>query len=118
VSLGDTIGAGTPDTIATMLAEVLKVAPVDRLAGHFHDTGGRALHNIGVSLAMGLRTFDAAIGGLGGCPFAPGAPGNVATEAVVPFLHNRGFETGIDLERLAAARRFAQSLKGEANESV
>lgn len=118
VSLGDTIGAGTPNTIAAMLAEVLMMAPADRFAGHFHDTGGTALYNIGVGLAMGLRTFDAAIGGLGGCPFAPGAPGNVATESVVPFLHDRGFETGIDLGRLAAAKQFAESLKGEANERI
>jgi hydroxymethylglutaryl-CoA lyase len=114
VSLGDTIGAGTPDTIAAMLDEVLKAAPADRLAGHYHDTGGMALRNINVSLDRGLRTFDAAAGGLGGCPFAPGAPGNVATGAVVELMHERGFETGIDPERLAEAAHFAERLKGEA----
>lgn len=112
VSLGDTIGAGTPDTIAAMLDEVLKIAPPDRLAGHFHDTGGMALQNIEVSLDMGLRTFDAAAGGLGGCPFAPGAPGNVATGAVVKLMHERGFENGIDPGRLVEAGRFAQRIKG------
>lgn len=111
VSLGDTIGAGTPDTIAAMLEEVLKIAPADRLAGHFHDTGGTALENINVSLDMGLRTFDAAAGGLGGCPFAPGAPGNVSTGAVVKLMLDRGFETGIDPQRLAEAARFAKRIK-------
>lgn len=115
VSLGDTIGAGTPDTIAAMLDAVLKIAPADRLAGHYHDTGGTALQNISISVDMGLRTFDAAVGGLGGCPFAPGAPGNVATGSVVELLHRRGFETGIDPERLADAARFAEALKGGAS---
>lgn len=112
VSLGDTIGAGTPETIAAMLDAVLKVAPADRLAGHYHDTGGMALRNIKASLDRGLRTFDAAAGGLGGCPFAPGAPGNVATGTVVDLMHERGFETGIDPERLAEAARFAERIKG------
>jgi len=112
VSLGDTIGAGTADTIAAMLAEVLKIAPADRLAGHYHDTGGTALQNIDISLDMGLRTFDAAAGGLGGCPFTPDAKGNVATGAVVKRVHERGFETGIDPERLDEAARFAEGLKG------
>lgn len=112
VSLGDTIGAGTPDQIATMLTAVLKVVPADRLAGHYHDTGGNALQNIDVSLDMGLRTFDAAAGGLGGCPFAPGARGNVATEAAVKRVGERGFECGIDPMCLAEAVRFAKGLKG------
>ncbi len=112
VSLGDTIGAGTPETIAAMLDAVMDVASADRLAGHYHDTSRTALQNIETSLARGLRTFDAAVGGLGGCPFAPGASGNIATGAVVRLLQQSGFETGIDSERLAEATRFAESLRG------
>ncbi|WP_333816287.1 hydroxymethylglutaryl-CoA lyase [Tabrizicola sp.] len=111
ISLGDTIGAGTPDSIGRMLDSVLAVLPADRLAGHYHDTGGRALDNIAVSLDRGLRCFDGSVGGLGGCPYAPGAKGNVATEAVAAFLHAKGFATGLDLDRLAQAARFAQSLR-------
>jgi hydroxymethylglutaryl-CoA lyase len=111
ISLGDTTGQGSPATIAAMLDAVLHVVPAPRLAGHFHDTGGRALDNIATSLARGLRVFDTAAGGLGGCPFAPGAPGNVATEAVVSMLHASGFVTGIDPALLAKAATFAQSLR-------
>lgn len=106
VSLGDTIGAGVPETIAAMLAEVLRAVPVAQIAGHYHDTGNRALANVEASLALGLRTFDSAVGGLGGCPYAPGAKGNVATGALVDLLQARGFETGIDRERLAVAEAF------------
>ena len=106
VSLGDTIGHGTPETVAAMLRAVLDVAPANRLAGHFHDTRGRALDNIGTCLDLGLRVFDASVGGLGGCPYAPGASGNVATEAVARYLKTRGYETGIDLDRLDTAARF------------
>lgn len=111
VSLGDTLGAATPEAISAMLDAVLAVVPVRCLAGHFHDTGGRALDNIAVSLERGLRVFDSAIAGLGGCPYAPGAKGNVATEAVVTLLHEHGFETGLDRDRLAHARAFGQSLR-------
>ncbi len=111
ISLGDTIGAGTPETIAGMLDAVLAVVPPERLAGHYHDTGGQALANISVSLEKGLRTFDAAVGGLGGCPYAPGAKGNVATEAVVELMEAQGFSTGIDYVALSEAARFALSLK-------
>lgn len=111
VSLGDTIGAGTPETVAEMLDETLKVAPADRLAGHFHDTNGMALDNISASLALGLRTFDAAVGGLGGCPFAPGSKGNVATAEVVARVHELGFETGIDLALLRETSDFAETLR-------
>ncbi len=102
VSLGDTTGSGTPERIADMLASVLKVIPAERLAGHYHDTGGHALENIRVSLDAGLRVFDSAVGGLGGCPFAPGAKGNVATESVVGMLRREGYEAGVDLERLVS----------------
>jgi hydroxymethylglutaryl-CoA lyase len=90
---------------------VLAVAPADRLAGHFHDTGGQALANIETSLGMGLRVFDASCGGLGGCPYAPGAAGNVATEAVAARMQALGYATGVDLERLAEAAAFARSLR-------
>ncbi|MEX2518125.1 MAG: hydroxymethylglutaryl-CoA lyase [Paracoccaceae bacterium] len=113
VSLGDTIGRGEPETIAAMLKAALSIAPPEKLAGHYHDTGGRALENIAVSLDFGLRTFDAAVGGLGGCPYAPGAAGNVATEAVAALLAERGFETGLDLAALAEAAAFAKALRGE-----
>lgn len=111
VSLGDTIGAATPETVGRMLDAVLARVPADRLAGHFHDTDGHALANIELSLSKGLRVFDSSVGGLGGCPFAPGAKGNVATEAVVARLHASGFETGLDTARLAAAAAFATGLR-------
>lgn len=111
VSLGDTIGRGEPETIIAMLKAALSVAPPAKLAGHYHDTGGRALENIAVSLDLGLRTFDAAVGGLGGCPYAPGAAGNVATEAVAALLAERGFVTGVDPAALAEAAAFAKGLR-------
>lgn len=112
ISLGDTIGAATPETTSLMLEAVLKKVPAIKLAGHFHDTKGRALENIEVCLGYGIRTFDAAVGGLGGCPYAPGAKGNVATEAVVETLSAKGFATGVDMDKLAIASAFARSLKG------
>ncbi len=112
VSLGDTIGKGRPAAVDAMLGAVLEVLPADRLAGHFHDTDGRALENIEVALSHGLRVFDAAAGGLGGCPFAPGAAGNVATEAVDAKLRALGFETGLDRERLMAAAQMAREMRG------
>ncbi len=111
VSLGDTIGAGSPHETAAMLKAVIASIPAQKLAGHFHDTKGYALENIAVSLEAGLRVFDASAGGLGGCPFAPGAAGNVATEAVVEMVEARGFTTGIDASALSAAARFAKSLR-------
>lgn len=111
VSLGDTIGAGAPETVAAMLESVLERIPAATLAGHFHDTGGRALENIAVSLDHGLRVFDAAVGGLGGCPYAPGAKGNVATEAVLDLLAAQGFETGVDRAAAAEAAAFAKTLR-------
>ena len=111
VSLGDTIGAATPKKTTEMLTAVLTQVAAQNLAGHFHDTQGHAIDNIAVSLDMGLRDFDAAVGGLGGCPYAPGAQGNVATERVVEFLHAQGFETGIDHEKLNAAAVFAKELR-------
>ena len=113
ISLGDTIGAGTPETVAAMLDAALQVAPPSRLAGHYHDTRQRALDNIRVSLDKGLRVFDTAVGGLGGCPYAPGAKGNVATGAVVALLDEAGYETGIDAAELEKAAAFAASLREE-----
>jgi hydroxymethylglutaryl-CoA lyase len=110
ISLADTIGSGTPDQVAEMLDAVLNELPADRLAGHFHDTNGRALENIAVSLEKGLRVFDSSVGGLGGCPYAPGATGNVATEAVVQMLENMGYNTGLDLKKLSQVAIFAQNL--------
>ncbi|MFQ5623503.1 MAG: hydroxymethylglutaryl-CoA lyase [Paracoccaceae bacterium] len=114
ISLGDTIGHGTPGTVSAMLEAVTEAVPPGRLAGHFHDTKGRALENITVGLEAGLRVFDAAAGGLGGCPYAPGARGNVATERVVAHLGEAGFATGIDREKLAAAADLARRMRKEA----
>jgi hydroxymethylglutaryl-CoA lyase len=112
ISLGDTIGAATPDKTAVMLDAVLAVLPALRLAGHFHDTHGRALDNIKVCLDRGLRVFDASVAGLGGCPFAPGAKGNVATGTVADTLQALGVETGILRNKLRIAEAFAASLAG------
>jgi hydroxymethylglutaryl-CoA lyase len=111
ISLGETLGRGTAEAVDAMLAAVLGAVPAGRLAGHFHDTAGRALDNIAVAYEAGLRVFDAAVGGLGGCPYAPGAAGNVATEAVLSWCWKHGIQTGLDRERVAEAGRFARSLK-------
>jgi hydroxymethylglutaryl-CoA lyase len=111
ISLGDTIGQGTPASITAMLRAVMTQVPAENLAGHYHDTAGRALDNISASLDMGVRVFDASVGGLGGCPYAPGASGNVASEAVVAMLHKAGFETGVDVANLATAADFARQLR-------
>lgn len=111
ISLGDTIGRATPERIDAMLEAVLEVVSAPRLAGHFHDTGGRALENIEASLARGLRVFDAAVGGLGGCPYAPGAAGNVATEAVLDRLVALGFETGLDRDAVLRGAAMARAMR-------
>ncbi len=111
VSLGDTIGQGRPETIDAMLGAVLDELPADRLAGHYHDTAGRALQNVDASLARGLRVFDAAVGGLGGCPYAPGAAGNVATEALARHLAAQGFDHGLDMAVIDRAAAFARTLR-------
>ena len=111
ISLGDTVGRGTPETVGAMLGAVSAIVPVERLAGHYHDTGGRALDNIEVSLAVGVRVFDAAAGGLGGCPFAPGAAGNVATEAVHARLTDLGWDTGLDPTVLAEAAELSRRMR-------
>ncbi|MEQ9260010.1 MAG: hydroxymethylglutaryl-CoA lyase [Roseovarius sp.] len=114
ISLGDTIGQGTPERISAMLQAVRGVVPAERLAGHYHDTSGRALENIEASLAEGVRVFDAAVGGLGGCPYAPGAAGNVATEAVHARLTELGYETGLDADVLAEAAALAREMRSSA----
>lgn len=111
VSLGDTIGQATPDSIARMLLAVRERVPVTRLAGHYHDTGGRALENVDASLALGVRVFDAAVGGLGGCPYAPGAAGNVATEALAAHLERLGYETGLDMNEIEHAAQMARAMR-------
>jgi hydroxymethylglutaryl-CoA lyase len=111
VSLGDTIGKGRPETISAMLEAVLERVPAEKLAGHYHDTDGRALDNIDASLAKGVRVFDAAAGGLGGCPYAPGAAGNVATEAVHAHLTGLGYDTGLDPAVLDEAAAMARAMR-------
>ncbi len=111
ISLGDTIGQGRPETIDAMLKSVVQSVPAEKLAGHYHDTGGRALDNIEMSLQHGVRVFDAAVGGLGGCPYAPGAKGNVATEKVHDRLVSLGYETGLDRDVLARAAEMARAMR-------
>jgi hydroxymethylglutaryl-CoA lyase len=110
VSLGDTIGVGTPLQTKLILDRFLGELPAERLALHMHDTRGQALANVLVGLERGIRTFDAAIGGLGGCPYAPGASGNLATEDLVYMLQSMGIETGIDAQKLWEAGRIAEAL--------
>jgi hydroxymethylglutaryl-CoA lyase len=112
VSLGDTIGVGTPRQTEQILDVFLnKIAP-DNLALHFHDTRGTALANALAGLALGVHDFDASIGGLGGCPYAPGAAGNVATEDLVYMLHGMGIETGLDLDKLVEVGKLAEKIIG------
>ena len=106
VSLGDTIGTGTPARAQRMIEMVSKKIPVEKLAGHFHDTYGQALANILAVMELGVATFDSSAAGLGGCPFAKGATGNVATEDVLYMLNGLGIDTGIDMNRLLDAAQF------------
>jgi hydroxymethylglutaryl-CoA lyase len=110
VSLGDTIGVGTPLQTKRILKLLLGELPATKLAMHMHDTRGQALSNVLVGMELGIRTFDAAIGGLGGCPYAPGASGNLATEDLVYMLHNMGVQTGISPEKLWEAGRVAEAV--------
>jgi hydroxymethylglutaryl-CoA lyase len=105
VSIGDTIGVARPEQVPEVVAAVGDRVPVERIALHLHDTGGRALDNVAAGLEAGVRIFDSSAAGLGGCPFAPGAPGNVATEALVRFLHREGLETGVDPDAVERAGR-------------
>jgi len=112
VSLGDTIGVGTPGKTKAMIEACRKRVPIERLAGHYHDTYGQALANIYASLEVGLRTFDASIAGLGGCPYAAGASGNVATEDVVYMLNGLGMQTGVDLRSVVEIGRWICGILG------
>ena len=112
VSLGDTIGVGTPNQVRRLLELLLGKARPDQLALHMHDTRGTALANVLAGLEGGITTFDSSVGGLGGCPYAPGASGNLATEDLVYMLHGMGHETGIDWSRLVAAGELAEALVG------
>ena len=112
VSLGDTIGAGTPASVQRMIEACAALLPIDRLAGHYHDTYGMAIANIYASLELGMAVFDSSIAGLGGCPYAAGATGNVATEDVVYLLQGLDIETGVDMEQLLAAGQFIAGYLG------
>ena len=112
ISLGDTIGVANPRQVRDVLSRVLAEIPKPEVAVHFHDTRGTALANILVAVEMGITTVDAALGGLGGCPYAPGASGNVATEDVVYMLEGMGVRTGVDLDRLVDCARLASTLVG------
>src|SRR4051812_24966079 len=112
VSLGDTIGVATPRQVRDVLSRVLAEIPREEVAVHFHDTRGTALANILVAVEMGITTVDSALGGLGGCPYAPGASGNVATEDVVYMLEGMGIRTGVDIDKLIAASGLASTLVG------
>jgi hydroxymethylglutaryl-CoA lyase len=113
ISLGDTIGVGTPDKAKEMLRAVGANIPADKLAMHFHDTYGQALANLYAGLEQGVRVIDTAAGGLGGCPYAPGATGNVATEDVVYMLEGMGIRTGVDMDKLLAATNEMSGVLGK-----
>jgi hydroxymethylglutaryl-CoA lyase len=117
ISLGDTIGIGTPASVLRMLDAVAKNVPVEDLAGHYHDTYGMAIANIYASYQYGVRTFDAAVAGLGGCPYAKGATGNVATEDVVYLLEGLGCDTGVDLGALRDVAAWINAVLGRASMS-
>ncbi len=117
VSLGDTVGRGTPDSTRTMLEMVARRIPVQHLCCHFHDTYGMAIANIASSLELGVRVFDSSVAGLGGCPYAAGASGNVATEEVLYLLQGMGYDTGINLPQLVEAGRFISQALGRESSS-
>ena len=114
VSLGDTIGTGTPEKTKALIEAVARRVPIKKLAGHYHDTFGMAAANIYASLQMGVNVFDTAVGGLGGCPYAKGASGNVATEDVVWLLQGLGIDCGIDLDKLVGTAAWISSQLGRA----
>jgi len=112
ISLGDTIGVGTPLMAQAMVDRVAEVVPRERLAVHFHDTFGQALANILACLERGIAVVDSAVAGLGGCPYAKGATGNVASEDVLYMVHGMGIETGVDLRAVASAGRYISDILG------
>lgn len=111
IALGETLGRATPEAVDAMLKAVLDEVPAECLAGHFHDTGGRALDNVDVALDWGIRIFDGAVGGLGGCPYAPGAAGNLATERLAAHLAGLNWRTGLDQQGLEDAALYARGLR-------
>lgn len=117
VSLGDTIGTGTPGSVLHMLEAVAARVPVSRLARHYHDTYGMAVANIHASYEFGVRVFDSSVAGLGGCPYARGATGNVATEDVVYLLNGLGADTGVDLDALVDCGAWISAQLGRDNGS-
>ncbi|KAG5242535.1 hypothetical protein OIU77_029642 [Salix suchowensis] len=117
ISLGDTIGVGTPGTVIPMLEAVIDAVPIEKLAVHFHDTYGQALSNILASLQMGISTVDSSVSGLGGCPYAKGASGNVATEDVVYMLNGLGVKTDVDLQKIMLAGNFIRKHLGNSSGS-
>lgn len=117
ISLGDTIGVGTPLQTHAVLEHALKILPHDRLAMHFHDTYGQAIANIYAALQYGVHRFDSSVAGLGGCPYARGASGNVATEDVLYLMHGLGIETGVDIFKIVAAGERICALLGRKNQS-
>ncbi|MBK4999930.1 hydroxymethylglutaryl-CoA lyase [Pseudomonas sp. S31] len=117
ISLGDTIGAGRPDATARLIEQCARQLPVTALAGHFHDTWGMAIANVHAALALGVRTFDSSVAGLGGCPYSPGASGNVATEELLYLLHGLGYSTGVDLQAVARVGVRISAELGIANRS-
>ena len=110
VSLGDTIGAAVPKDVLETVGFLLKEIPKEKIALHFHDTYGTALANVTAGLELGITTFDSSAGGLGGCPYAPGAAGNLATEDLVYLLNQSGIKTGVDLNKLTKASKFMQKI--------
>ena len=110
LSIGDTIGVGVPSQVDELTPALLRVVPLDRLAYHFHDTRGTALANLYAALQHGVYIFDSSAGGLGGCPYAPGATGNVGTEDVLYMLHGMGIQTGVDIAKVRAASRFIRGI--------
>jgi hydroxymethylglutaryl-CoA lyase len=114
VAVSDTIGIAHPGQVPRVIGAVAESVPVSRIALHFHDTRGTALANVVTALALGITTFDASCGGLGGCPYAPGAAGNLATEDLVYALHGLGIHTGVSLDALLDASRFIESRLGHA----
>jgi hydroxymethylglutaryl-CoA lyase len=119
ISLGDTIGVGEPEQVRRLIETVAKLIPLEKIAMHFHDTNGCAIANIEASLREGIAIFDSSVGGLGGCPFAPGSPGNVATESAIELMERLGIESGVDRAAVAETGVWIKSvLKREGSEPL
>jgi hydroxymethylglutaryl-CoA lyase len=117
ISIGDTIGVATPNQVTRLISRLGADIPLSRLAMHFHDTHGTALANVLSALDSGVTIFDSSAGGLGGCPYAPGASGNLATEDLLYMLHGMGIETGVDLDAVVTASDFLATVRGKAPDS-